>query len=583
MESSEASPPPPPKDEPNYFKKLWAYRKYINMEPFMFFYLMPSVFNAVAVQNFPLEKACRVNYNYSEIVCQAILDKEEFGIDDCEGFNFENMEVGSGLLWNVTNLSPNFNYTVCKAERDAQKLSAHVSGIRAPIAAIFPLIVILFAGGWSDRYNKRKPCIMFPLVGEGLQFLGLFISAIFFDVFPMEFGAYIEAIVPSMFGGFNFVLMAVYGYITSATPEADRIFRFGIFSMFLNFIPFVGLPFSGILFLKLGYVYSFAMSWIFQLIAFFYVLFFIDEIPVTDEKEKPIELGTTNTAFEVTDVTEVNGNREAISALDAAISTGQEPPPKKSCLAEFFDPTLAIECIKMPFEKRTNYGQALFILIMIAYFLTSGPASGEVDYWYRYILIKLNWNGNQFSAYSTFSSASTIIGTFIGTAIFSKFMKISDPMIGILSALCIVISRVMYAFAKDSLMYYSAGLVEMFVTLRIIAIKAIGSSIVEGDELGRMYAIFGVTDPIGTFVIPPLYSYVYENTVDTFPGAIFLLSEVFYVPNVIVFIICYILLKKRKNKGEKIDVGSTRPSADADKIKDKVDENVESQTEITSL
>ncbi|XP_055849686.1 uncharacterized protein LOC129914448 [Episyrphus balteatus] len=577
MDTSEVAPKPEAKE--NYFKKLWAYRKYINMEPFMFFYIMPSVFNAVAIQNFPLEKACRVNYNYSEIVCKAILDKEEFGIEDCDGFNFENVtEIGSGLLWNVTNLSPNFNYTVCKAERDAQKLSAEVSGIRAPIAAIFPLIVILFAGGWSDRYNKRKPCIMFPLIGEGLQFLGLFISAIFFDVFPMEFGAYIESIVPSMFGGFNFVLMAVYGYITNATPEPDRIFRFGIFSMFINCIPFVGIPFSGILYQKLGYVYSFAMSWIFQLIAFFYVLFFIKEIPQISDKDKEGELGTTNTAFEVTDVTEVNGNREAISALDAAISTGQEPPPKKSCLAEFFDPTLAIECIKMPFEKRANYGQALFVLMMIAYFLTAGPAAGENDYWYRYMLIKLNWNGNQFSAYSTFSSASTILGTFIGTAILSKLLKISDPAIGVLSALCIVISRPMFAFAKDSVMYYSAGLVEMFVSLRVIAIKAIGSSIVEGDELGRMYAIFGVTDPISTFIIPPLYSYVYKTTVDTFPGAIFLFSEVFYVPNVIVFIICYVLMKRRERKGEKIDLGSTKPAD-----KSKLDENLESQTEITSL
>lgn len=576
MEPSEADPPP----KENFIKKLWAYKKYINMEPFMFFYIMPSIFNAVAVQNFPLEKACRVNYNYSTIVCKAILDKGVYGIDDCDVFDFENVtEVGSGLLSSVTDMSPNFNYTVCKAERDAQKLSAEVAGIRAPIAAIFPLIVILFAGGWSDRYNKRKPCILFPLIGEGLQFLGLFISAIFFDVFPMEFGAYIEAIVPAMFGGFGFTLIAVYGYITNATPEADRIFRFGIFSMFINAIPFVGLPFSGLLFEKLGYVYSFATAWGFQIVAFLYVLFFIKEIPpISSEKDNKEVQGKTNAAFEATDVSEANGNREAISALDAAISSGQEPLPKKSCLSEFFDLTLATECLKMPFEKRPNYGQALLILMMIAFFLTSGPAAAEVEYFYKYILIKLNWNGNEFSAYNTFSSASTILGTFIGTAIFSKIFKMSDAMIGILSASCIVISRPLFAFATDYVMYYSAGLIEMFVSLRIIAIKAIGSSIVEGDELGRMYAIFGITDPIAAFIIPPIYSFIYKNTVDTFPGAIYLFSELFYVPNVIVFIIAYILLKRRERKGEKIDLGSTRPAD-----KNKVDDNVESQTEITSL
>jgi len=44
----------------NYFQKLWRYRHYLVIEPFFFFYFMASVFNAVAMQNFPLDKACRV-------------------------------------------------------------------------------------------------------------------------------------------------------------------------------------------------------------------------------------------------------------------------------------------------------------------------------------------------------------------------------------------------------------------------------------------------------------------------------------------------------------------------------------------
>ena len=38
------------------------------------------------------------------------------------------------------------------------------------LAAIFPLIVLLFAGGWSDRYNKRKACMIAPIIGEALSF-----------------------------------------------------------------------------------------------------------------------------------------------------------------------------------------------------------------------------------------------------------------------------------------------------------------------------------------------------------------------------------------------------------------------------
>ena len=47
----------------NYFQKVWAYRKYLVIEPFFFFYLMASVFNAVAMQNFPLDKVCFLKIN----------------------------------------------------------------------------------------------------------------------------------------------------------------------------------------------------------------------------------------------------------------------------------------------------------------------------------------------------------------------------------------------------------------------------------------------------------------------------------------------------------------------------------------
>lgn len=69
----------------------------------------------------------------------------------------------------------------------------------------------------------------------------------------MEFGAYCEAIVPALFGGLTFCLMAIYSYITIATPEEDRVFRFGIFAMFVTGVPFIGQPISGVLFTTLGY------------------------------------------------------------------------------------------------------------------------------------------------------------------------------------------------------------------------------------------------------------------------------------------------------------------------------------------
>ncbi|XP_064550709.1 solute carrier family 46 member 2-like [Drosophila montana] len=567
----------------NYLQQIWHFRRYMVIEPFFFFYFMASVLNQVALQNFPLEKACRVNLGYSKAICTSMLDKSVLGIE-CDNFNFENTTNGATPEQGLLGIdATGFNYTVCKAEVEVHKLSADVSGKRAPIevnlttnifnfycsfpictAAMFPLIVLLFAGGWSDRYNKRKPCMILPVVGEALGFTCLLISAIFFDSLPMEFGMYLEAIVPSLCGSMTFCLMAIYSYITIATPEEDRVFRFGIFAMFTNGAPLLGV-FSGVLFNTFGYIISFAYAVVFQIIAILYIIFFIKEIKPAPKKPEEsfgadsvasqLQHAACNMVFATTNLDELTVNKNVNFQQTPHLEPPKvEPPPvpaRRSLLKELFDPTLVVDCLRFPLVKRKNKGRFLLILLILAYFLTAGPATGENDYWYRYTLKKLNWNGNDFSIYSTISSLAALVGTFIGTAILSKMLQFSDSAIGTVSALSTVGSHVLFALATSSTSFYVAVAMDMFISLRVIAIKAIGSTIVDGDELSKMYSIFGISEPISQFIFPPIYSEIYQRTVDKFPGAIFLFGEIFYVPNVLVFVLCYFLMRRRKSKEQK--------------------------------
>lgn len=44
---------------------------------------------------------------------------------------------------------------------------------------------------------------------------------------------------------------------------------------------------------------------------------------------------------------------------------------------------------------------------------------------------------------------------------------------------------ILQAFSKDTITFYAGGVADMFSTLRVIAIKTIGSSIVEEEELSK--------------------------------------------------------------------------------------------------
>jgi MFS transporter, PCFT/HCP family, solute carrier family 46, member 3 len=192
------------------FRKVLSF---ISVEPFALCWLLPSCLLIVAMENLNLEKACRVNLGLGDEICKNMINKTINNIN-CAEID-EKEEAIDGLLFNLTS-------SVCSAETESQKLLSVVFGLRSPIAAIFPLIIVLFAGGWSDKKKIRKPLVLFPIVGELLGSIVLLFSSIFMDTIPMEVPGFSERVTPSIFGGQTLMLMGIYSYLSEMTNEENR-------------------------------------------------------------------------------------------------------------------------------------------------------------------------------------------------------------------------------------------------------------------------------------------------------------------------------------------------------------------------
>lgn len=142
-------------DEQSLFRKIIGL---ISVEPFVLCWVLPSCILIVAMENLNLEKSCRVNLGLSSEICDNMINKTIHDINCAE----------VDLAANETSTDPLklLARDVCSAETESQKLLSVVFGLRAPIAAIFPLIIVLFAGGWSDKKGIRKPLVLFPILGE---------------------------------------------------------------------------------------------------------------------------------------------------------------------------------------------------------------------------------------------------------------------------------------------------------------------------------------------------------------------------------------------------------------------------------
>lgn len=157
----------------------------ITIEPLVICWLLPFLLTYASIENMNFEKACRgfvePSDGFNKDICKIFVRKDQFDIE-CDGNNTSTVDIKIDEMRGrypeiydsiKGNLSAAVTFLCDVEERVQQKMSA-INSIRNPIAAIGPLIIILFAGPWSDKKNLRVPCMLVPLLGEAIGYLSEF-------------------------------------------------------------------------------------------------------------------------------------------------------------------------------------------------------------------------------------------------------------------------------------------------------------------------------------------------------------------------------------------------------------------------
>lgn len=562
----------------NWIRKAW---NFVSIEPVMVCWILPSCLLYIAIENLALEKSCRVNSGYPDLVCDNMIDKTINDIN-CVEFRESNSDnngtIDSDLIYNATYIkvyngsdlivsNVNRSYLeeqVCKAEIDSQILDSKLNAITSPFDTVFGILMILFAGGWSDKKGKRKPCMLLPLIGETASLFVLLISAIFMKQLPLEFNMVLSKLLPAMAGGQNLMLMGVYSYLTEMTEEADRTFRFGIFAVFVPLIPVASLPFSGILFQTLGYVKLLLLCIPINILGCLYIIFVLKEVDRSKIQSSngtatngTTTEGTDNPGFEMKEsaaqtTTATNGN--GVTSTTEAITL------KKNLCVEFFDPVVAVGCIQVISKRRAHNGHRVIWMLLIMYFIAIGPAFGEEPNEYNFTRIVLNWGGLEYSPFATYGNFISLAGTMVMVLVLSKVFHLSDPLVGFVATVFSAVSRLVYAAVKSVKTLYIARTVDMFVSVRALTLKSIISVFVDSTELGRIFSIIGIIEAFAKFVFVSVYSLLYQYTLETLPSAFYLCSFFCLLIVAVTYSFLYFIVKK-KHLREEATVPATTENA----------------------
>lgn len=235
-------------------KKFKQIKDVITVEPLIGLYQFAIFISRPALENLELEKACRVNLNYNDTVCDSILSGHH------KNYSIENNNI--------------------------QIIISKMHSWQQPITSFFPLLLILFLGSYSDRHKWRKPFFIIPLIGDILGYLGNILSVTYMRTWPLEVQGVFQKIVPSIFGTQPMVVMSTTAYIADVSTKEDRTLRIGLATLVINLTIPVAQAISGILFNKIGYYGVLSISSIILAIAFVYGVFCVKETSCFKEKKK---------------------------------------------------------------------------------------------------------------------------------------------------------------------------------------------------------------------------------------------------------------------------------------------------------
>lgn len=169
----------------------------ITVEPLLGFYIVATMLSSFATMNLDLQKACRVNLALNDSTCSTMNGERD-------------VSVSSTVQATTT-------------EALAQELVADMIVWKTILQCVITGVLVVFAGSWSDRAMKRKPCMLVPIVGEGLATVGRLMCYHYYFQLPMEYTAIAETVPAALTGGTLTLNLSVFNYIGDVTTVSLRI------------------------------------------------------------------------------------------------------------------------------------------------------------------------------------------------------------------------------------------------------------------------------------------------------------------------------------------------------------------------
>ncbi|XP_067645719.1 lysosomal proton-coupled steroid conjugate and bile acid symporter SLC46A3 isoform X4 [Eurosta solidaginis] len=396
----------------------------------------------VVEQDFFVQKACRVNNNFTDEICSNIKADEN-------AFYKKQVQITTAKFYQI------------------ESISGHV----------FPIILSLFLGSFSDRRGRKFPLLM-GLTGKLIYSIMIVVNARM-KTWPLEYVIYTATVPAALTGADVAIFSSCFAYISDVSTLKNRTLRVTILDIcYLSAMP------TGV---ALG-------SYM------FYNLF----------QQSYADMFTVNATLLVLSII------YTIFALKWQTTAKQRSLRELSCCGffpDFFDKEHIRDSFNVLVKPRAGHRRPFLIILLITMILYTFQRD-ESQYLFLYTTFKFNWNVNVYSTFKTFKSSALVIAMLVAVPLMDKGFHWRDTTIIFIGAWAHTIARVFYYFAETGTLFYVGALICSLGPIVGPMIRAMTSKIVPQSERGKVFALLAVCDNAVPFISGVCYSQAYRATLN---------------------------------------------------------------------
>jgi len=326
----------------------------------------------------------------------------------------------------------------------------------------------------------------------------------FIETLPLEF-FYFDSIA-SFFGGSTVYFLGVYSFGTTVTTPKERAYRLARLDGIETLAVIIGTLLSPVIFRNLGYFGNYAISSAMFASAIVYLVWFVKE---------PIQ-------------------RQALEFKEAEASK-QRPAAKSLCelVTELFGKIKAflMKAVLIPLQGMKSVitkdrKTILKFLIFLQFFCYAMYLFTLMMHQLVYLYMLLVFDGFTETDYAHFNiimSLLSFVCLMVIMPLFSGKFEVHDALMLFAISVCEVASAVVIPFTTELWQFYVAWAVSTMGYCKYAVVRSLLSKCIDANEVGKVFSILAVIASVAPIGGNPVFRQLYNKTLDTFPGAIFLL------------------------------------------------------------